>query len=209
MNRSSIFSLLLVIGIVVVVVKIYLVWRARPWQIPRPEQQGHTKIASGEAEPKKQASALPVQWVMSTKNIIDNNLFDPERGTGKKKENEALARATQKIRSLVLIGTVIIGENRYAILQDSSTSSPSDAKSMKTMPVRLRLSLGDTFESFKLAQIEDRKVSFSNGSVNVEISLDFFRRVDGTRSTVGASRPISQNVFGPRRATLPPPPHPK
>ncbi len=205
MSRSSILSVLLVVGIVVVVTKTYALWQEGPWTIPQAAQPEKKEAPVVGAEPQKRP--LPIQVAMSTKTITDNNLFDPERGTGKKKENEALARAMQKIRSLVLIGTAIIGENRYAILQDDSSSASPNAKSQKAMPTSLRLNLGDTFESFKLSQIEEKKVAFTNGSTNVEIGLDFFRRVDGARSAVGASRAISPTVSPfPRRDSLPLPP---
>ena len=205
MNRSSILSVLLVVGIVVVVTKTYALWQEGPWQIPQAAESVKKQAPAVVVEPQKRP--LPIQVVMSTRTIIDNNLFDPERGTGKKKENEALARAMQKIRSLVLIGTAIIGENRYAILQDDSSSLPSNAKSQKAMPASLRLNLGDTFESFKLSQIEDRKVAFTNGSANVEIALDFFRRADGTGQAIGSSRVASPSMPPIlRRGGLPPPP---
>jgi hypothetical protein len=147
-----------------------------------------------------------MQLAMTAKNIIDNDLFDPERGTDKNKENEAVALARQKIQGMILIGTLIIGESRYALLQDTS-DSPSANPSSKANGSVLRLTLGDTIEDFQLSQIEDRKVAFSNGTTNVVVALDFFRKVDGISGVVGPPEAIFQSSPpAPRRDRLPSPP---
>ena len=44
--------------------------------------------------------------------IVSKNLFDPERGAGATREAEENSRAFQRLRNLILLGTVIIGSNR-------------------------------------------------------------------------------------------------
>lgn len=201
MNRSQILSLLLVVGIVAVVTKTYLLWQEGPWEIPQPNKE---KTAAAVVEEKKEP--LSLQLAMTTKNVIDNDLFDPERGTDKNKENEAVALARQKIQGMILIGTLIIGESRYALFQDSS-DSPSANPSSKANGSVLRLTLGDTIEDFQLSQIEDRKVAFNNGTTNVVVALDFFRKVDGISGVVGPPEAIFQSSPpAPRRDRLPSPP---
>lgn len=114
----------------------------------------------------------------STRNIIDSNLFDPERGASKTKEVEASSAAMQRLRGMVLLGTAILGQSRYAILQE-----PANQGAQKQSASYLRLQLGDTFEGFSLSEIEPMKVAFTKGPARVDIPLDFFRRVeDGARA---------------------------
>lgn len=202
MNRSQILSLLLVAAIITVGTKTYLLWQEGPWEIPQIAQK---ETAAAVEEEKKEP--LPVQLAMNTKNIVDNDLFDPERGTHKGKENEAVSLAKQKIQGMVLMGTVIIGDSRYAIFQDGSGPTLLNPGS-KTGGTVLRLKLGDTVEGFKLSRIEDNKVAFTNGSTNVEIALDFFRKIDG--EAVQAPRAVAQSRSpSPRRERPPLPPRPE
>ena len=109
--------------------------------------------------------------------IISKNLFDPERGAGATRETEANSRALQRIRGLVLIGTVILGNERMAIVQDSGPTAPgTPASSRSAVPVRMNL--GDSIEGFKLAEIADKMAVFSNGANRVEVLLDYFRKAD-------------------------------
>ena len=145
MNRNQILRLLLVVANVAVVTKTYLLWHEGPWEIPQVVQgRASATVVQEKKEP------LPVQLVITTKNIIDNDLFDPERGTTKTKENEAIALATQKIQNMILTGTMILGESRYAILQDGSDSRASNPNSKSGGSANIRLKLGDTLEGFKV-----------------------------------------------------------
>lgn len=84
---------------------------------------------------------------------------------------------------MILIGTVVIGNNRTAILQEGSGPSmgpPVPAQAAPTM----RLRLGDNFEGYRLAEIADKKVVFTKDASRVEVVLDYFRKVD-----VAAPRP--------------------
>ncbi len=56
--------------------------------------------------------------IIGTETIISKNIFDPERGAGLTRETEANSQAFQRIRSMVLLGTAILGNNRFAILQE-------------------------------------------------------------------------------------------
>jgi len=181
MNRTSILSLLLALGIVAVGMKTYLLWAEGPWEV---WQSVKREAATAVVEEKKDAS--PVQLAMNTKSIIDNDLFDPDRGTGRNKETETVSLAVQKIRSMALLGTMIIGESRYAMLQKGSDPRlPSPAS--KNGNSILRLKLGDTIEGFQLSEIQDRSVVFSKGPTQVDISIDYFKKIQDTRRPTATS----------------------
>ena len=78
---------------------------------------------------------------------------------------------------MVLLGTAILGNNRFAILQDGATSSGAPAvpgQSAATM----RIKLGDTVEGFKLSEVSEKRVVFARGASTVEVPLDYFRKTD-------------------------------
>ncbi len=192
---------MLLVAIGFVGTSVYKLWEEGPWDLPSPAK---AKVADGDERPKKEPARTQL---VSTKNIVEKNLFDPERGAGRAQEAEASSAAMQRIRSMILVGTVILGSNRYAIIQQPSDPRPAAAGgSPAARQSALRLKLGDTVEGFKLSEIQDKKVTFTKGSSKVEVVLDFFRKVEPTKQApVGPSRPgVAPAV--PRRGSLPPPP---
>ena len=134
--------------------------------------------------------------------IISKNIFDPERGATQTKETEANVRAMQRLRGLVLLGTAIIGESRYAIVQESNTQAggrPPQGQGSQTM----RFKTGDTFEGFSLSQIQDKNVVFTNGASRVELALDYFRKVETAAPQV-ASAPRPQAAAAPSPGAIAP-----
>ena len=155
----------------------YKSWVAGPWDLPAPAK-------SSAPQAPAQSQAAPSSRVMaSTDAIINRNLFDPERGAGATREAEETSRAFQRIRNMILIGTVVIGNNRTAILQEGSAPSMGPAVPAQAAPT-MRLRLGDNFEGYRLAEIADKKVVFTKDASRVEVVLDYFRKVD-----VAAPRP--------------------
>ena len=55
----------------------------------------------------------------------------------------------------------------------------------------MRVKQGDTVEGFKLAEVGDKRVIFSNGASRVELVLDYFRKVDA-RPATAAPAPAGQ-----------------
>jgi hypothetical protein len=155
--------------------------------------------------PKKEPEKMQVA---STKNIIEKNLFDPERGVGRTQEAEASTVAMQRIRSMVLLGTAILGSSRYAILQQPSDSGSSPPGTPTRQQGSLRLKLGDTVEGFKLSEIHDKKVIFTKGVSKVEVALDFFRKVEQAKPGPAGPVPARPGVAptAPRKDRLPAPP---
>ena len=140
--------------------------------------------------------------------IVSNNLFDPERGATQTKEAETNSRAMQRLRGLILLGTAILGESRYAIVQDTGAQSAGrPARSLAGGPVpgqssqTMRFKMGDTFEGFNLSQIQDRNVVFTNGAARVELALDYFRKVEaGATAVASAPRPQAAAAATPSAA---------
>jgi hypothetical protein len=176
-----------------VALRAYQVWEEGPWEIPT---LGKDKAAAATEED----SPPPAPLLANTKNIVDKNLFDPERGQGRSKEGEAQSAAAQRIRSMVLLGTAIIGSSRYAILQEAQDGRVAPGKAPAVQPT-MRLKLGDTVEGFKISDIQERRVVFTRGPTRVEVSLDYSRKVEETKERAAAPVPIGPRVpsTAPRR----------
>jgi hypothetical protein len=145
----------------------YWSWKEGPWDFPMPTKTLPIAVA-GEKTP------TPAKVSFNTDNIISKNLFDPERGAGATREAEENSRSSQRVRNVILIGTVIIGNNRTAILQDGVNSGGGQS----APPQPMRLKLGDDLEGYRLAEIADKKVVFTKDAARVEVLLDYFRKVD-------------------------------
>lgn len=194
-------------------VKTYFLWTDGPWDLParpsadrqagsqaggpQPPMVSSPAVASVPESPTAQPRAVAPDF------IIAKNLFDPERGATQTKEAEANSRAMQRLRGLVLLGTAVLGDSRYAIIQDSGAQSagrPAPGQSSQTM----RFKMGDTFEGFSLSQIQDKNVVFTNGGARVELALDYIRKVEPSAPVVAnAPRPQAAAAPSPRAAPGP------
>lgn len=177
------------ISIVFVGVRTYQLWQTGPWDLPAPtKSKGANPLAAVDEQ-------TPFQLV-STRNIVEKNLFDPERGATKKNEAvaQAEAQATQRIRSMVLLGTAILGSSRYAILQEPSNQPQRTNPNVKTpQPQRsgqMRVKQGDIVEGFRLAEVRDKSVVFIKGASKVELGIDFFRPVKDAPPQTAAPTPL-------------------
>ena len=171
-----------------------------PWDLPNPKK---AKSPIGVEDAKAVAKPRPI---IGTETIISKNIFDPERGAGLTRETEANSQAFQRIRSMVLLGTAILGNNRFAILQDGARSSAPPVTPDQSAPMRIKL--GDTVEGFRLSEVSEKRVVFARGTATVEVPLDYFRKTDGAqpRGTVAAqTSPAGQaaapGVVAPRVVT--------
>ena len=209
-QRSALLAVVLSGALVFILVKTYLLWTDGPRDLPQPP-----KVSS--SAPSSQANAPATQPRLAAPDLlISKNLFDPERGAGQTKEAEVNNRAVQRIKGLMLVGTMILGESRYAIVQDTGAQSagrPVPGQSSQTM----RFKMGDTFEGFSLSQIQDRNVVFTKGPARVELALDYFRNVEASAPIASQTRPaaagtppsvVAPRVIPqlPRRERLPQPP---
>jgi hypothetical protein len=164
--------------------------------------------------------------LVGTDMIVSKNLFDPERGEGRNREAETNSRAFQRVRGMILLGTAILGNNRYAILSDSGASAVPGQIVPPGSANIIRLKVGDNVEGFSLTEVRDKTVVFSKGASKVELTLDYFRKVEpaapvrppiaqpGVNAPVpgqpGATTPPVPRVLPqlPRRERLPAPPNP-
>ena len=121
MTRSSLLSVFLIVAIGLVLTKTYWLWTTGPWEMPNPGKAKSPIFVEG----SKGVTNPPA--IVGTETIVSKNIFDPERGAGFTREAEANSQAFQRIRSMVLLGTAILGNNRFAILQDGATSSGAPA----------------------------------------------------------------------------------
>ena len=173
-------------AIVLVATKIYQLWQEGPWELSK-LGKGKGSLVAKEAKREPERPQLA-----STKNIIEKNLFDLERGASRTRDAEASSMALERIRNVVLVGTAILGDSRYAIFQELPDSRPSVRKAQAGQAGQLRLKLGDTLEGFKLAGIYGKRVVFTRGTSRVEVPLGFSRRVE----------PPSQKTTAPPPARL-------
>lgn len=190
--------------------RIYKVWEEDPWSLPQ-----QPKTAASRALEEEPTNVNPTLPTVSPDLIISKNLFDPERGAGATREAEFNSRSFQRIRNMVLLGTVILGESRSAILQDPITQPATTSGSAEPVgPMRVKL--GDSIEGFRLTEIADRRVVFTKGGSRVEVLLDYFRRDDpvpsraATPSAQRGAPAVAPRVVPnlPRRGALPAPPNP-
>jgi hypothetical protein len=181
-------SLLLVVAIGLVLTKTYWLWTSGPWGLPNAKR---TRSLIVNEDVKAISNSRPA---IGTETIVSKNIFDPERGAGFTRQAETNSQAYQRIQGMILLGTAILGNDRFAILQDRGSSSgakvPGQSNSL------LRIKLGDTVEGFKLSEISEKKVVFAKGTATVEVPLDYFRKVDGTepRSSATAQKTASRVV---------------
>ena len=193
LTRSSLLSLFLIVAIGLVLTKTYWLWTAGPWDVPNPGR-GKAPVV---AEASK--TAIPPPALVGTEGIVSKNIFDPERGAGFTRQAEANSQAFQRIRSMVLLGTAIIGSNRFAILQDVGTS-PSVPGNPGAPAAPMRVKLGDTVEGFRLSEVSEKGVVFARGGATVEVPLDYFRKIDGAQPR----RPAAAPTIAPAQAPAPP-----
>jgi hypothetical protein len=171
------------------------------WDLPNP-RNAKSPIVGEDA--KAVTNRRPTT---GTESIISKNVFDPERGAGLTRETETNSQAVQRVRSMVLLGTAILGKNRFAILQDGGASSGPAAASGQPLGT-MRIKLGDTVEGFRLSEISEKRVVFARGSAKIELPLDYFRKTDVAqprRQVAAQTSPTGQaaapGVVPPRVAT--------
>ena len=183
----------------------YRSWHEGPWDLPTGSKR---RDLAGSSE--KQLASV-VRPPVSTDAIVSKNLFDPERGAGATREAEENSRSFQRVRGMILVGTVILGNDRIAILQDGGTPA-GVPRAPGQAPAAMRLKVGDNLEGFRLAEIADKRVVFSKDATRVEILLDYFRKVETVPGRVAAPGQLPTGPAGvPGQVTVPPavPPAPR
>jgi len=169
----------------------YRTWNDDPWILPAPAKAVSLPVS-------EKPASVSVKPSINTDVIVSKNLFDPERGAGATREAEENSRSSQRIRNLILLGTVITDNNRTAVVQDAGPAPAQGAAGQAAAPVRLKL--GDDFEGYKLTEIADKRIVFTKDSARVEVLLDYFRKVD-----VSPPRAVPPGQIAPPAQAVPPP----
>jgi len=165
-------SILFVLAIGLVGWNTYRSWKTGPWVLPAPAKStGKNAVTDNPAAP-------PIRPPANTDFIVSKNLFDPERGAGATREAEESSQAFQRVRGMILMGTVIIGNNRVAILQDGTPSPSAGQRRSEQTAAPMRLKVGDNVDGFRLTEIADKRVVFAKDASRVEVLLDYFRKVE-------------------------------
>ena len=195
-KRSILLTIFLSATLVFILAKTYLLWTDGPWDLPTAPHVVARATASEIVTP----TTTPL--TASPELVIAKNVFDPERGAGQTKEKEANNLALQRIKGLILMGTMILGESRFAIIQDNGSQPAASRPAQGRASQTLRFKLNDKFEGFNLSQIEDKNVVFTSGASRVELALDYFRKVEAAAPQV-ASAPRPQGATTPRPGASP------
>ena len=164
----------------------YWSWKSGPWDLPTSSK------TEGAGPPGGPQLVLAPRAPINTDIIVNKNLFDPERGAGATREAEANSQAFQRVRGMVLLGTMIVGNNRVAILQDGTPSGPTNPRNPAPAASLMRLKIGDNLDGFKLTEIAERKVVFAKNASRVEVVLDYFRKVEPPPPAKTVSPPRAQ-----------------
>ena len=166
-------------------------WKDGPWELPNSAKGKGSPLVGADTTEEKGAP------LAGTEIIITKNLFDPERGEGMNREVETNSRAFQRIRGMILLGTAILGNIRYAVLRDQGQGAIPGQVPPNQPQNPMRLKLGDDVEGFKLTDIGEKRVVFSKGASRVEVLLDYFRKAEPAPSkapTPAQARRIERGV---------------
>ena len=190
--------MLILLATVLVSARTYLLWKEGPWDLPT---AAPPKMLPAAQEEQSQAKA---PTLVSTDVIVSKNLFDPERGESRNREVETNSRSFQRVQSMVLLGTAILGNNSYAVLRDGGPTSVPGAPGQPPQaqgPSLVRLKLGDNVEGFRVSDIGDKRVVFTKGAAKVELLMDYFRKPDPlpARAAVPAQPGAQPPPIVPRR----------
>lgn len=199
LTRSSLLSIFLAAAVGFTGWRTYLSWNEEgPWDLPASAKSSPPPLPTG------QQIVASSKVTANTDVIVSRNLFDPERGAGATREAEETSRSFQRIRNMILIGTVIIGNNRTAVLQDGSGPGVGPAVPAPAAAT-MRLKLGDNVEGYRLAEIADKKVVFTKDAARVEVVLDYFRKVDvaAPRATPPPGQIVPPGVVAPGPRVIP------
>jgi hypothetical protein len=116
-RRASLLSIFLILATAAVGVRTYLLWGNGGTDLVAPRRSG---VPGPLAQTQVESKPLPA---VGTQTIVTHNLFDPERGAGAGKEFNADSRSAQRVTSLVLLGTAILGFNRYVTFQEPAPNA--------------------------------------------------------------------------------------
>ena len=179
-------TVVLLAAIGLVGVEIYEVWHE---QTPILDT---TDVIPSTATTHKPGSDGRTAPAVNTTTIIARNLFDPDRGA-KVEKTPAPAKVEEEpapsIDGLLLLGTVIAGSERYAIMQvppdlglNSGTQrrtkrAPSRRSTASASGELRRVRVGDSLRGYQVKDIEEQKVILARGESQTELTIDYTREI--------------------------------
>jgi len=176
---------------------VYASWKQGPWDLP-----AASKVEASASAAEKPGVTVP-RATLNTDVIVAKNLFDPERGAGATREVEENSRAAQRVRNMILVGTVIIGGNRTAVLQEGGNANAGAAVAAQPAAT-LRLHVGDNVEGYRLSEITDKRVVFAKDAARIELLLDYFRKVEVAQPSRAPARPgVPPGIVTPTPRVIP------
>ena len=168
---------------------IYDVWRENP-VVSNVAKSGIKAGGSGESFPETRRVPR-----VSTTTIVARNLFDPARGAVAVKPPppaKAPEEPEQGIDGVLLLGTVIAGSERYAIMKvppDIGRVSATRRRGVKgkvksatppkvdSGPAVRRVRVGDSLRGYRVEDIEEQKVVLKRGKAKAEVTIDYTREI--------------------------------
>lgn len=179
-------------------VEIYEVWHKHT---PILDRGDVTQAATANQKPLSDGRTAPA---VSTITIIARNLFDPDRGAKAEKSpapTKVEEEPEQSIDGLLLLGTVIAGSERYAIMQVPPDLGlrPGNRPRTKRIPARRstasasgelrRVRVGDSLRGYQVKDIEEQKVILARGESQTELTIDYTREIVAPKKPTVKKRP--------------------
>lgn len=182
-------TVVLIVAIGLVGMGIYDVWRENP-AVSNVAKSGMKAGGPGESFPETRR--VPG---VSTTTIVGRNLFDPARGAVAVKPPppaKAPEEPDQGIDGVLLLGTVIAGAERYAIMKvppDIGRVSATQRRGVKgkmksapppkvdSGPAVRRVRVGDSLRGYRVEDIEEQKVVLKRGKAKAEVTIDYTREI--------------------------------
>lgn len=173
---------------------IYEVWEEEAPKSPRLDEATPRQVPSGAL---RRAVRPPL---VSTRTIVARDLFDPERGVKKPEEEKPVETPKENLEGVLLLGTVIAGPSRYAILHIPAGRNATGTKPLKprsSTPDLLQLTVGDSLNGYRVADIQEQKVVFQRGDTTTEVALDYTRVIAPVRPKPSQARKSKSRVKRP------------
>lgn len=187
-------TVILLAAIGLIGLEVYEVWQNQRPLIEITGDLVPATAATGRALPE--AREVPDVGI---RTIVGRDLFDPDRGAKveEPEEPEPVEEEPEpSIDGLLLLGTVIAGADRYAIMQvpPERSAVPTNVRRVRRRPVRQpvaqtaaevrRVRVGDSLRGYQVKDIEEQRVVLARGESQTEVTIDYTREVAPTKPEV-------------------------
>jgi len=203
---------ILLAAIGLVGLEVYEVWQK---QAPILEDASALQSSAAERRALLKRRASPN---VSTRTIVARNLFDPDRGVKVEEppepEEVEEEEPQQSIEGLLLLGTVIAGSDRYAIMHVPPDLGALSANQRRRRAVRRRqtrartdakvrrVRVGDSLRGYQVTDIDEQKVVLARGEAQAELRIDYTREVVTPKTAAVKKRTPTSRKRSARRRQL-------